>query len=222
LALIVFDLDGTLAHTAPDLLGTLNRITEPFGLDKLGLESVGHIVGRGAKAMIARAFELNGKSLESGDAERLFDAFLKDYSHNIANETRLFPGAETAMDGLQAEGHRFALCTNKREVMARLLLEKLGMLNRFEALTGGDTFPFNKPDGRHIAETVRLAGFAPQDAIMVGDSIADIDGAQNAKIPCIAVTFGYSDVAVKDLGPQAVIECFSQLPQTVANLLSSK
>jgi phosphoglycolate phosphatase len=216
--LIIFDLDGTLANTAPDLLGTLNRITKDYELSPLGMEQFGQIIGHGAKAMIKRAFEINERPLEDATLETLFDEFLKDYASNIANETTLFEGVLDAMDLLKSKGYHFALCTNKTESMARLLLEELGVTQRFKSITGGDTFEFRKPDARHLQETAKLAGFEVSNAIMIGDSATDINAAINAKIPSVAVTFGYSDLPIKALGATKIINHFSQLPDVIESI----
>ncbi len=216
--LIIFDLDGTLAHTAPDLLGTLNRITAPEGLEPIALEQVGQIVGHGAKAMIRAAFALNEKTLEEVHLEELFQAFLEDYGRNLAKDTHLFEGVISALDILETKGHFFAVCTNKMHAMAVPLLDQLGVLHRFKSVTGGDSFDFRKPDARHLKETCKLAGFSLSDAIMIGDSETDINAAKNAKIPSVAVTFGYTQLPVKELGANEFINHFDQLPDVISRL----
>ena len=217
-SLIIFDLDGTLANTAPDLLGTLNRITKPYNLTQMGMNEFGQIIGHGAKAMIKRAFELNSKPLDDKTLEALFKNFLADYSTNIANETALFEGVLQAMDSLKHKGFEFALCTNKTESMARLLLEELGVTNRFKSITGGDTFEFKKPDARHLTETANLAGHQISKAIMIGDSATDINAAINAKIPSVAVTFGYSDTKIETLGATRIINHFNELTSAIESI----
>ncbi|MDJ0614846.1 MAG: HAD-IA family hydrolase, partial [Rhizobiaceae bacterium] len=199
-SLIIFDLDGTLAHTAPDLIGTLNRITAPHDLKPAKMADVGQIVGHGAKAMIARAFELENKPLNERLHDELFEAFLEDYFQNLANETHLFDGVTDAMDGLSEKGFEFAVCTNKKHSMAVPLLEQLGVSDRFRAVTGGDSFEFRKPDARHLEETAKLAGHEINKAIMIGDSETDINAAKNAGIPSVAVTFGYTNIPASELG----------------------
>ncbi len=217
-SLIIFDLDGTLADTAPDLLGTLNRITKPYNLSQITMEQFGQIIGHGAKAMIQRSFKVNNKPLDDETLEELFKAFLTDYSVNIANETVLFEGVLDAMDALGEIGYEFALCTNKTESMARLLLNELGVTQRFKSITGGDTFKFRKPDARHLSETAKLAGFKVSDAIMIGDSATDINAAINAKIPSVAVTFGYSDAPIKSLEATKIINNFRKLPAAIESI----
>lgn len=219
--LIIFDLDGTLANTAPDLIGTLNRITKQYALTPIGMDDFGQIIGHGARAMIKRAFELNNKPLDDETLEVLFAAFLVDYSANIANETTLFEGVLDAMDKLSIQGFKFALCTNKTEGMARLLLDELKVTGRFKSITGGDSFEFRKPDARHLIETARLAGYEISKAIMIGDSAADINAAINAGIPSVAVTFGYSDTPISSLGATNIINHYSDLTQAIESISQS-
>ncbi|MEM7216270.1 MAG: HAD-IA family hydrolase [Pseudomonadota bacterium] len=215
---LIFDLDGTLAHTAPDLIGTLNRIVEPHGLESVEEKSVGHIVGHGAKAMIQKAFTMSGKELPAKLLDDLFTEFLEDYEKNIANESHLFDGIIPSLDRLEEEGFRFCVCTNKRENMARILLDIFNISDRFEALTGGNTYSFSKPDPRHLRETVKLMGTDIQSAIMIGDSETDINAAKNADIPAIAVSFGYSSKPVNELGADIIINHFDELPDAVRQI----
>lgn len=217
---IIFDLDGTLADTAPDLIATLNHVIVPKGLKPAAIEMVGKVVGHGAKSMIALAYQLNGVALDDAMHDELFDQFLDHYKDNMANETRLFEHLTEAMDTLEKDGFDFSICTNKRIEMAIPLLDQLGVGNRFKAVTGGNSFAFKKPDGRHLQETVRQAGKALRDAIMIGDSSADINAAKDAGIPSVAVTFGYSDKPVSELGANEIIDSFEMLPAAIRALRS--
>ena len=219
--LIIFDLDGTLADTAPDLLATLNRIIGPHGIDPVLRLNLGHLVGQGARVMIQRAFEDNGRDLADDLLDNLFDQFLEDYSANIAVHTKLFEGVEAAMDNLQAMGYGFAVCTNKTEALARQLLSELKIQHRFDAITGRDTFPFCKPDGRHILETVSLASADKNQSIMIGDSVTDTTAAKNAGISSVVVSFGYSSQPVTELAADRIIDHFEELPDIVAEIANS-
>ena len=216
--LIVLDLDGTLADTNRDLIPVLNRITATTGLPPIAMEDVGHVVGHGAKAMIERAYTFHGITPSRELIERLFADFLVDYEANIAAHTVLYDGVTQALDRFAANGWKLAICTNKLEHLARMLVEELGQSYRFAAITGGDTFDFRKPDPRHLIETVAMAGGSPAKAVMVGDSVTDIKTAQAAEIPVIAVDFGYSDIPVRDLAPDRVISHFDELWQAIADL----
>jgi phosphoglycolate phosphatase len=217
---VVLDLDGTLADTMRDLIPVLNRTTAKAGLPAISMTDVGHVVGHGAKAMIARAFAHNGAPLTPALHDRLFEDFLKDYEANVAANTVLFDGAADAIEVLAGQGNILAVCTNKVEFLARKLLAELGVAGCFTAITGGDTFPFRKPDARHLLETVRLAGGDPAMAIMVGDSETDIATARNAAIPVIAVDFGYCERPVCEHAPDRIISTFRQLPEAVSELFA--
>ncbi|MEM1038411.1 MAG: phosphoglycolate phosphatase [Pseudomonadota bacterium] len=212
---VIFDLDGTLVDSNRDLVPTLNRVVAIDGVPPTSLEDVGHIVGQGAMAMIARAFALHGVPLEHARHKELLALYLNDYERHLANETVFFDGALEALDLLAADGWQLHVCTNKYEHLARKLLNALGESARFGTITGGDTFAVKKPDPGHLIETARLANVDPSRCIMIGDSINDIAAAQAANMPVVAVTFGYSDVPVQTLGPDAIISHFSDLPAAI-------
>lgn len=169
-AIIVFDLDGTLAETAPDIIAVLNVILAREGLAEVPVSAARDLVGAGARALIQRGFAQQSVALPPERLERLFHDFLDLYAGRIAQASHLFPGVEAALDALTHAGHRLAVCTNKPEHHSRLLLDALGVLSRFEAVCGRDTFPFCKPDPRHLTETIALARGSVSRAVMVGDS----------------------------------------------------
>ncbi|TXN21048.1 phosphoglycolate phosphatase [Methylobacterium sp. WL119] len=218
----VFDLDGTLAETAGDLVGTLNVLLVREGLPELALEEARDLIGAGAKALIRRGFEAAGRELTPERHEALFGDFLEHYGAHLCERSHLYPGVVEALDRLEAEGFRLAVCTNKVEGLAVDLLDQLGIGGRFAAICGRATFPYSKPDPRHITLTIGRAGGDPERAVMVGDSRADIDAAKAAGIPVVAVTFGYTDTPVDQLGPDRVISHFSDVPGAVAELLSAQ
>jgi phosphoglycolate phosphatase len=215
---VVFDLDGTLADTARDLIPVLNRTVAAAGVRAVGPEQIRTVAGNGARAMIERAFALSGIRLTPNLHDSLFRRFLADYEANIAANTVLYDDVEAALSKLAQAGHPLAVCTNKPVAMARLLLEKLGIAHRFGAIAGGDSFDFRKPDPRHLTETIRLAGALPSRAIMVGDSLTDIRAARQAGVPVIAVDWGYSSEPVANLAPDAVISRMDQLHAAIAAL----
>jgi len=216
---IVFDLDGTLVDTAPDLIDTLNVVFAREGLPPVAYATARDLIGGGARMMIARGIEAEGRALAAGDLERLFGEFIAYYADHIADRSRPFPGVTEALDALAAQGYRFAVCTNKLERLSLLLLQKLGLAERFAAICGQDTFGVQKPDPAVFRRTVAAAGGETQRAIMIGDSLTDIRTARAAEVPIIAVDFGYSERPVSDFAPDRVIGHFSQLPATIATLL---
>ncbi|KLK92678.1 phosphoglycolate phosphatase [Microvirga vignae] len=215
----VFDLDGTLADTAGDLVGTLNVILEQEGLAPLPLAQARDMIGAGARALIERGFEAAGKELAPSHLDTLFKQFMVHYGENIRVRTELFPGVTAALDQLEAAGFILAVCTNKVEEHSIKLLDELEIGHRFSANCGRDTFPYFKPDPRHLTLTIERAGGDPSRAIMVGDSRTDIVTAQNAGIPVVAVPFGYTDVPVQDLNPDIVIDHFDELFAAVETLM---
>jgi phosphoglycolate phosphatase len=215
---IVFDLDGTLAETAPDIIGTLNTILEREGLAPLPVSKARDLVGAGAKALIERGFKLYERPLSPERLQELFELFLDIYSGRVAEQSHLYDGVLPALDALAASGHRLAVCTNKPERHSRLLLDTLGVTARFAAIAGRDTYPFFKPDARHLTLTITAAGGDPAHAIMIGDSRTDIQTARNAGLPVICVPFGYTDVPIETLEPDLVIPHFDDLVAAVSTI----
>jgi phosphoglycolate phosphatase len=178
------------------------------------------MIGAGARALLERGFEQEGRELTPTRLDELFPQFLAHYAKNLCVETRLFPGVTTALDRLEKDGFTFAVCTNKMEVHSVALLEALGIADRFAAICGRDTFLYFKPDPRHLTLTIEQAAGDLGQAVMVGDSRTDIATAKAAKIPVIAVPFGYTDVPVSELAPDAIAQHFDELPALVAQLLA--
>jgi phosphoglycolate phosphatase len=218
---LVFDLDGTLAETAGDLIGTLNFVLAKEGIAPAPLIAARSLLGAGARALIARGFKLSGRELAPAKLDRLFAAFLAHYSAHIADESWLFPGVEACLTRCDAAGWRLAVCTNKLEHFAHLLLARLGVADRFAFVCGQDTFGVGKPDPRPLLETIRKVGGDPGRAVMVGDSRTDIETARAAGTPVIAVDFGYTDVPVAELGPDRVISHFDALFDAAQGLLGA-
>jgi phosphoglycolate phosphatase len=216
---IVYDLDGTLADTAEDLVTTLNWLLGREGVAPIKIESAGSLVGAGARALIKRGFAASGRTLSAEEVEPLFADYLSHYNTHIVDRTRLYPGVDKALAAFARAGWRQAVCTNKIEVSAKLLIERLGIAERFAFVCGQDTFGVGKPDAKPLLETIAASGGAKERAIMVGDSGADIKTARAANVPVVAVDFGYSDVPIKELGPDRVISHFDQLMQACDTLL---
>jgi phosphoglycolate phosphatase len=217
--ILVFDLDGTLADTAPDLIGTLNVLLAREGLPSQAPEDARVFVGAGARALIERGFAAAGAPPDKERADALVAEFLAHYEAHIADETRLFPGAREALERFRQAGFALAVCTNKPEPLARLLLERLGEARQFSAICGRETFAMSKPDGRVLHATIALAKGDPKRALMVGDSKTDIDTAHSAGAPIVAVDFGYSDPPVAKLSPDRVISHFDELWDAAGALL---
>jgi phosphoglycolate phosphatase len=215
---IVFDLDGTLIDTAPDLIDTLNYILAQQGLSAVPFETARTLIGGGAKGMIQRALALEGRECPAAELDRMYDGFITHYAAHIADRSRPFPQLEPALDRLSAAGHRLAVCTNKLEWLALRLLEKLDLARRFAAICGQDTFGVQKPDPKILRSTILRAGGELDQAIMIGDSGTDIRTARAAKLPVIAVDFGYTDVPIASLRPDRIISTFADLPAAIGDL----
>ena len=216
--ILVFDLDGTLVDTATDLVATLNVVLEQEGLEALRYEEARAMVGHGARVLIERGLAANGVTRDGATVERMFDTYIAYYAAHIADTSRPFEGVVAALDHFAAEGWLLAVCTNKLEGLSMLLLDALGLTERFAAICGADTFTARKPDPLALTETIRRAGGDPRRAVMIGDSKTDIDTAKAAGIPVIAVDFGYTPVPVTELGPDIVISHFDELVGAVAEL----
>ena len=214
--IIVFDLDGTLIDTAPDLIDTLNVVFAREGLPPVPYDAARNAIGGGAKTMIARGLEAEGRVVTPAKLDQLFTDFIAHYSEHVADRSRPSPGVIDALDALAERGCRFAVCTNKLERLSLLLLKQLKIADRFEAICGQDTFGIQKPDPEILRRTIAAAGGNLQHAIMIGDSVTDIRTAQAAGVPVIAVDFGYSDRPISEFGPDRIISHFAQLPASIA------
>jgi phosphoglycolate phosphatase len=220
-ATFVFDLDGTLVDTAPDLVGALNVVLALEDVKPMSTDELRHLVGHGARALIQRGLHARGRAVSKARFEELVGAFLGHYELHIADESGLYADVEAVLDTLARDGHVLAVCTNKPEKLSLLLLEKMGLLSRFAAVCGADTFPVRKPDPAHLTGTIERAGGDPKRTVMIGDSRTDRETAANAGIPCILLDYGYSDVPAAELKPEALISHFRDVPETAERLLRS-
>lgn len=219
--LIVFDLDGTLVDTAPDLVGALNFVLQREGLPLVPVASARNMIGAGARKLIERGLEVDGRTVSVAELDRLTADFIAYYRDHIADASRPFEGLHAALDTLEDRGFRFAVCTNKLEGLSKLLLAQLEMTGRFAAICGADTFGVAKPDPTIFRQTVAQAGGDMSQAIMVGDSGPDVGVARRAGVPVIGVTFGYTETPIAELKPDVVIGHMRELPGAVETLLHS-
>lgn len=219
---IVFDLDGTLVDTAGDLVATLNVVLHEEGCEALPMAAARNMIGAGARALIRRGLEARFHAVSPERLERLYARFLAHYAENIAVHSRPLPGLEAALDQLADAGCILAVCTNKLEGLSRKLLDELGLSERFAAIAGSDTFPFQKPDPRMLLATIARAEGEPACALMVGDSRTDLDTARAAEIPALLVDFGYTDVPARDLGADAVISAWPEFWPAASRLLPAQ
>jgi phosphoglycolate phosphatase len=217
---VVFDLDGTLVDTAPDLVDTLNVIFAREKLPPVAFEAARNMVGGGARMMIERGLEAAGRTPAPPDLERMVKEFIEHYAAHIADRSQPFAGLEGALDALGAAGCRLAVCTNKLEWLTVRLLDVLDLTARFAAICGADTFGRQKPDPELLRGTIARAAGHVDNAVMVGDSFADVAMARAAGVPVVAVDFGYTMVPVHELAPDRVINALTDLPDVVFDLLA--
>jgi phosphoglycolate phosphatase len=217
---VVFDLDGTLVDTAPDLITALNFVLDREGMPPIPLASARNMIGAGARRMIERGLEAEGRVASPADISRLTSDFIDHYAAHIADASRPFDGLEAALDDLAARGYQFAVCTNKLEWLSKKLLDELGLSRRFAAICGADTFGVSKPDPVILQQTVARAGGQLASTVMVGDAGPDIGVARRANIPVIGVEFGYTEVPIADLRPDLLIGHMRDLPAAVEALMT--
>jgi phosphoglycolate phosphatase len=217
---IVFDLDGTLIDTAPDLIDTLNFILAQEGLPAAPYATARNMIGPGAKVLIERALAAEGRA--ANEIDRLYKSFIVHYAAHIADRSRPFPKVEVTLEGLTAAGHRLAVCTNKLEWLSVRLLETLKLAQHFAAVCGQDTFGVQKPDPEVFRRTVLRAGGEPTRSLMVGDSGTDIRTARAARVPVVAVDFGYTEVPIETLDPDRIISSFAELPAAIVDLTAER
>jgi phosphoglycolate phosphatase len=209
--IVVFDLDGTLVDTAPDLLDSLRHSLGAGGVTFSDTTGFRGYLGNGGRALIERAFAAQNRILELQERERLYALFLNHYGANIPGKSQLYPGAIGAIERFADAGFVMAICTNKTQAFSRKLVGALGLDRHFAAVCGQDTFAFRKPDPRHLTATIEMVGADPGRALMVGDSRTDIDTAKAAGIPVVAVDFGYTDRHVREFEPSRIISHFDEL-----------
>ncbi len=215
-ATLVFDLDGTLIHSAPDLHAALNRMLGEAGRDAVTLDQVTRMIGDGVPALVSRGFEATGGPPD--DPEAWLDRFHVLYGEDSATLTTLYPGVMDTLESLRAAGHRMAICTNKPIEATRAILQSFDLARFFAAVAGGDSLPVRKPSPGHLLGVLAMMDAGPEGAVMIGDSPADVATALNAAIPVIAVAYGYRRVAAEELGADVLIEQFAGVPGAIARL----
>jgi phosphoglycolate phosphatase len=213
---LIFDLDGTLVDTAPDLLGALNAVLLAEGRRGLDTTTLRHMVGFGARSLIEQAMRATGDPTDPARLPGLIDTFIAHYREHIADESRPFPHVEETLAALAKAGARMGVLTNKPQELTGPLLEKLNLARFFGAIHGAGRFDYVKPDPRVFHHVVDELGGGR--AIMIGDSKTDVATARAAKVPVILLSYGYTPEPVHGLGADAVIDDFAQVPAWVRKL----
>jgi phosphoglycolate phosphatase len=217
--IVIFDLDGTLVDTAPDLIHTLNAILQAESIPTIPFDTARPMIGAGVRPLLERALAERGQFPGEAVLDALFARYIQRYQDHIADHSRPYPGLEGALDRLGAHGFTLAVCTNKYEALSLRLLDALGLTHRFAAICGQDTFAMKKPDPETLRLTIARAGGDAARAVMVGDSETDVSVARAAGIPVIGVDFGYTKIPMADLRPDRLIGHFDALPAAVLELL---
>jgi phosphoglycolate phosphatase len=211
---ILFDLDGTLVDTAPDLTAAMNHALAALGFAAVPAATVRGMVGHGARRLIDQGLRHHGvadAAARAGLVEQGFPLFIHHYRGHIADASRPFDGVERALDTLAAAGCRLGVCTNKPQGLSEQLLAALGWQGRFQAVVGFDAVPVPKPDAGHVHATLAALGGDAADAVFVGDSITDVHAARNAGLPVVAVSFGFADRPAAELGADLLIDHYDAL-----------
>jgi len=217
---VVFDLDGTLADTSADLIAAANACFRAMGEgDILDPESDASTAFRGGRAMLALGMERLGRVDDLAEIDRQYPLLLQAYEGAIDAQTVLYPGAMDAVEALRSAGYKVAVCTNKPEGLARLLMTRMGVMEAFGALIGADTLPVRKPDPEPLREAVRRAGGDPARSLLVGDTITDRETSRAAGVPSVLVTFGPDGDGVAALRPEAMIGHYDELRDVVQGLI---
>ncbi len=215
---LLFDLDGTLADTKPDLHAAMNYVLEKNGLKAVPDTAITNMIGGGARVILQRGLAENGVSWDDAKLNNATEEFVLWYDQNIDANTRIYPNLMPVLDAAKAANIPMAVVTNKREGLSAKLLFRLGLHSYFDALVGGDTLPKRKPDPDTIDEALRRLACAPEDAIMVGDSEADTGGAMAAGVASICVTFGYRRVSLDELNADALIDDYAEFAAAAQRL----
>jgi phosphoglycolate phosphatase len=213
---LIFDLDGTLADTAPDLLSATNAVLAAHKLPAIDLDHLRHLVGFGAKALISQAMEAAGRPVTEPEIPALIEIFLAHYRDHICQDSRLFAGVADTLGALKHSGARLGVLTNKPHDLASLLLPRLGIETLFDAIYGAGRKPYAKPDPRIFHDVVTDVGGGP--AAMIGDSVTDLNTARAAGVKCILLSYGYTPVPAANLGADLVLDDFTQLPGALKSL----
>lgn len=219
----IFDLDGTLADTSGDLLAAANAVLVPSGLPVLQPGRDTAYAGRGGRAMIRRSLSLMAAPPPEAEIEAVCDALypglLTAYEARLDVQTRLFDGVVQCLDELEARRWRLGVCTNKPERLAKMVLESLGVLDRFGAVLGADTLKVRKPDPLHLTETARRCGADPARAALLGDTRTDVDTAVAAGVPVVLTAFGFAAEPIEELAVDAVVHHFDEIPDVLDELV---
>ncbi len=215
---LIFDLDGTLIDSAPDVCASLNRVLAAKGRREMTLDETKDMVGWGGRVLVEKALALTGVPGTPEDIDRTLEAFLTTYADHPADHTIVFPGVIEALEKFKADGVKLAICTNKPTATTPPVLEAMRLDGYFDVVSCGDAVPHKKPDGRHVLHCIEQLGASPETVAFIGDSENDIDAANNAGVRSVCVTFGYAHVPLEDIGADVLIDHFDKLPDALLKI----
>ncbi len=215
---LIFDLDGTLIDSAPDIAHALNHLLGELGLRSLDIATVRSLVGDGAPELMRKALAIAGRDVAPADIPPLFERYRAYYLENATRLTRPYAGVPETLAALRASGHRMVVCTNKIQKPTLKILDGLDLTKFFDGVMGGDVTPARKPDPRHLLAALALIDGAPNEAVMIGDGINDALAAKAAGIPLLILDSGYGEVPARDLGGDLLLESFSEIPEALGRL----
>ena len=221
---LLFDLDGTLVDTAPDLVLAHNHVMKKFGFDSKPIDEIKSLVGMGAKSMFGKilwktAREELKKVKEKDTKDKMVKEFINYYGNNILVESKLINGAKEFLEWCKKNNISMGVCTNKQENLAIDLLKKIGIYEYFEYVAGCNTFDFCKPDARHLTSVIEIMDGDLKKTIMIGDSDVDAKSAENASLPFVLLENGYTDVKVSQMKHDHLIKDFNGLNNIIKNYL---
>lgn len=212
---LIFDLDGTLIDSAPDVCASVNRVLAAIGRRALTLEETKDMVGWGGRVLVEKALALTGESGTPDEIDSALESFLVTYAEHPADHSTVFPGVFDALEKFKTDGIKMAICSNKPSATTPPVLKAMGLDGFFDVISSGDAVPHKKPDGRHVLLCAEQLGVTAEAAVMVGDSENDINAAIDAGIRSVCVTFGYAHVPFEELGADALIDSFKDLPRAL-------
>ncbi len=215
---LIFDLDGTLIDSAPDVCASVNRVLEADGRRALTVEETKDMVGWGGSVLIEKALAATGDAGTTEDVEKALDAFLTTYADHPADLTTVFPGVFSALEGFKAADIKLAICTNKPTTTTPPVLSAMSLDGFFDVVSCGDAVPHKKPDGRHILLCAEQLSVSPEASVMIGDSENDINAAIDAGVRSVCVTFGYAHVPLGEIGADVLINHFDDLAGALDNI----
>ncbi|WP_181702411.1 HAD-IA family hydrolase [Chthonobacter albigriseus] len=219
---IIFDLDGTLVDSLPDIWDALGEILEQYGEERHSIDVVRTLIGKGVENLVQRAFAGRGVDLTGPALTDRVAEYLSLYEPRATRDTRLFPYVSEVVAMLAGEGHLLGVCTNKPTDVSRAMVAEYGLAGPIRAVVGGDHGPPRKPNPDLLFATATLLGVGVDSAVMIGDSASDVDAAKAAGMPVVAVEYGYTSVPVRDLGADVVIRDFSELPSALSFLRGAR